>query len=354
MPQPPANPAPEPAPAPAPGPVPASQPPPARAADPLVDAFLEYLGTERGASPYTLRNYAQALQEFIAWHESTQGRLPDWPALARDTFRFHLRHLGRQSLSPSAIRLRFSALRTFYRFLQRRGLVDQLPIKDLALPRLPRRLVRFLSVEQMVALLEAPRRVAETEAAAAPASDGTPSAASHPGRRPDPTVPARDTAVLETIYSCGLRISELCGLRVADLDRPQALARIRGKGRKERVVPVGSHALRAIEAYWTELPRPPAADEPVFWRGRDEARPVPARTLQDRLKRYLLAAGLDPALTPHKLRHSFATHLLDAGADLRSVQELLGHAQLATTQVYTHVTTERLRQAYRAAHPRAR
>jgi integrase/recombinase XerC len=369
--EPPPNPAPTPPAAPA-GPAGPAAAPPAPASDPLLDAFLEHLATERGASTYTLRNYSQALQEFVRWHVQHQNRLPDWPAVTREVFRFHLRHLGRQSLSPSAIRLRFSALRTFYRFLQRRGLIDRIPVKDLALPRQPRRLVRFLSVEQMVALLETPRRLARSDSgceaqakakanAKAEARDGdaapprsSSGEASAPGRRVDSSVASRDTAVLELIYSCGLRISELCGLRVADLDRPQALARIRGKGRKERIVPVGSHALRALEAYWTELDRAPGAEDPVFWRGRDDPRPVPARTLQHRLKTYLLAAGLDPAITPHKLRHSFATHLLDAGADLRSVQEMLGHAQLATTQVYTHVSTERLRQAYHAAHPRAK
>lgn len=316
--------------------------------DPQVDEFLEHLASERGASVYTRRNYAQALAEFIAWYQGQYQRLPDWPALTREPFRFHLRHLGRLGLSPAATRLRFSALRTFYRFLMRRGRVAHLPVKDLALPKLPRRLVRFLSLGQMQALLAAPGRMAEAELQAAP------DAARKAGRRVDFTVPVRDTAILETIYSCGLRISELCGLRVADLDRPQAVARIRGKGRKERIVPVGSHAVRAIDAYWAFLGRVPGPEEPVFQRAAADPRPVPPRTLQHRLKGYLLACGLDPALTPHKLRHSFATHLLDAGADLRSVQEMLGHAQLATTQVYTHVTTERLLRAYEAAHPRAR
>ncbi len=314
--------------------------------DALIDAFLRHLDTERGASKYTVRNYSQALAEFATWHESQHRSAPDWIRIPREQFRFHLRHLGRLGLSPGATRLRFSALRTFYRFLMRRGLIEQNPLRELALPKLPRRLVRFLSVEQMQALLDAPRLVAQAELAAETGRRAK-------GRRPDLTVPERDTAILETIYSCGLRISELCGLRVADLDRPQALARILGKGRKERLVPVGGHALRAIETYWALLGRTPDDAEPVFWRGLDDPRPVPARTLQHRLKTYLLAAGLDPALTPHKLRHSFATHLLDAGADLRSVQEMLGHAQLTTTQVYTHVSTERLRRAYDAAHPRA-
>ncbi len=322
-----------------------SQPAPAA---PEVTAFLEHLATERGASVYTRRNYGHALAEFAGWYRGQQGAAPDWPALPREQFRFYLRNLGRQRLSPSAIRLRFSALRTFYRFLQRRGAVSQIPVKDLALPRLPRRLVRFLSVEQMVALLAAPARLA--------AGAGTDGDAPRParGRPTDRTVAARDTAILETIYSCGLRIAELSGLRGADFDRPQALLRVRGKGRKERLVPVGSHAVRALDLYWGEIGRPPGPGEPLFWRGWEDPRPVPPRTLQHRLKRYLRAAGLDPELTPHKIRHSFATHLLDAGADLRGVQELLGHAQLATTQVYTHVTTERLRRAYQDAHPRAR
>ena len=311
--------------------------------DPRVAAFFEHLATERGVSPYTLRNYRQAFAEFVQWYTAQRGQAPEWISLPREEFRFYLRHLGRQGLGPAATRVRFSALRTFYRFLLRRGQIAASPVRDLALPKPGRRLVRFLSIEQMQALLAAPARQTGGEDEGAPR-----------GRPLDPSVPARDTAILETIYSCGLRIAEMCGLRVEDLDVAQGLARVRGKGRKERLVPVGSHALRAIAGYWDTLKQRPSGSAPVFWRGQGDPRPVPARTLQQRLKGHLVAAGLDPALTPHKLRHSFATHLLDAGADLRSVQELLGHAHIATTQVYTHVTTERLRRAYDAAHPRAR
>lgn len=308
--------------------------------DTKVQGFLDHLSAERAVSPYTLRNYTQALVEFSAWHVAQHQRSPDWPQLPREEFRFFLRHLGRQGLSPAAIRLRFSALRTFYRFLLRRGHVTSTPIKDLSLPRLPRRLVRFLTIEQMQALLAAPSRES--------APDQKPK-----GRPVDPSVPARDIAILELLYSCGLRVSELCGLRVQDLDAQEAVVRVLGKGRKERMVPVGSHALRAMESYWLSLGKRPEPEQPVFWRAQDDPRPLPPRTFQHRLKGHLLAAGLDPKITPHKLRHSFATHLLDAGADLRSVQEMLGHAQLATTQVYTHVTTDRLRRAYDEAHPRA-
>jgi integrase/recombinase XerC len=156
-----------------------------------------------------------------------------------------------------------------------------------------------------------------------------------------------------TIYSCGLRISELVGLRVADVDWKEQLVRVRGKGRKERQVPVGEAALRAIGQYWSHLPARPAAGAPVFLSETRSRTPVSATMLARRLKSYLALAGLDPEITPHKLRHSYATHLLDAGADLRSVQELLGHAHLETTQVYTHISTDRLKKAYNAAHPRA-
>ena len=158
---------------------------------------------------------------------------------------------------------------------------------------------------------------------------------------------------MEVIYSCGLRVSELCQLRVGDLDWPEQMARVRGKGKKERLVPVGWPALDAIKDYWKRAGFAPAAEMPVFWANTKNIRPLSPRTVQLRLKKYLRSAGLDPKLSPHKLRHSFATHLLDAGADLRSVQELLGHAHLVTTQVYTHITTERLKKSYQKSHPRA-
>jgi integrase/recombinase XerC len=174
-----------------------------------------------------------------------------------------------------------------------------------------------------------------------------------PGRPLDAAACYRDAAILETIYSCGLRISELCGLRAEDIQWNEQLVRVRGKGKKERLVPIGAPALEAIRLYWQKLPVTPLGAQPVFWPAASKVRPLGPCILQRRLKRYLAIAGLDPAITPHKLRHSYATHLLDAGADLRSVQELLGHAHLVTTQVYTHVTTERLKRAYDQAHPRA-
>lgn len=329
---------------------PSPESPPAQPHDPLVEAFLTHLATDRGASAYTRRNYEQALREFGAWYQADRGTRPDWRALRRDDFRAYLRFLGRKAgtggqeagLSRAAVQLRFSGLRTFYRFLVRRGELAQTPVRQLALPRVPRRLPKFLTKEQMVTLLAAPlRQLAALRQAGEPVSAETEATA------------WRDAAILELLYSCGLRISELCNLRVEDLDWSGQAVRVRGKGRKERLAPVGAPALEAIRAYWRRLPTAPGVGAPVFLAGVSSRSPVLPRTVQLRLKQHLLTAGLDPALTPHKLRHSFATHLLDAGADLRSVQELLGHAHLATTQVYTHLTTERLKRVYDQAHPRA-
>jgi len=312
-------------------------------ADDWIDRFVQHLTVDRQASAYTVRNYTQALHEFHRWHERERRAAPDWTRLERDDFRAYLRHLGRNHLSRAATQLRFSALRTFYKFLVRRSVIANMPIKNIQMPKVKKRLPQFLTVQQMNDLLDAPAK------SAAPPPDRK----KHAGRPVEPEVPSRDQAILETIYSCGLRISELCGLRVEDVDFSEQTVRVRGKGRKERLLPIGETALKAIRAYWAALSNPPAGTEPVFLRSRKAAAPVSPSVLQRRLKRYLAAAGLDPRLTPHKLRHSYATHLLDAGADLRSVQELLGHAQLATTQVYTHVTTERLKKAHEESHPRA-
>jgi integrase/recombinase XerC len=243
-------------------------------------------------------------------------------------------------MSRAATQLRFSALRSFYKFLIRRGEAETSPIKNLQLPKLAKRLPQFLTAPQMLELLKAPlkelAKIQNASDAAVPESEYY-----------------RDAAILETIYSCGLRVSELCGLLAQDLNWTEQLARVRGKGKKERQMPIGAPALEAIRAYWGKMAHAPTGAMPVFLTDSEKLSPMYPRLIQLRLKRYLELAGLDPQLTPHKLRHSYATHLLDAGADLRSVQELLGHAHLVTTQVYTHVTTERLKKAYDEAHPRA-
>ena len=309
--------------------------------EPWTHQFLAHLATDRGASVYTQRNYRQALTEFLRWHHQQRAALPAWEKLERDDFRGFVRFLGRNRLSRAAMQLRFSALRTFYQFLIRRGAAQASPIKNLSLPKLERRLPKFLTRDQMEALLIAPFELLKN------------SKVKKAGRPVSQIAALRDVAVLETIYSCGLRVSEVCGLRAEDIDWGGQSVRVRGKGKKERHVPVGKPALMAIQDYWNTFKQPPVGASPVFL--AETRKPAPLRPLQlsRRLKKYLALAGLDPGLTPHKLRHSYATHLLDAGADLRSVQELLGHAHLVTTQVYTHVTTERLKKAYDAAHPRA-
>ena len=307
--------------------------------DAMVASFLDYLQTEAGASPYTWRNYRQALTEFSHWHEGERKQVPDWLRLKKIDFRAYLRFLGRGNLSRSAIQLRFSALRSFYKHLMRRGKLDASPIRDISLPKKEKRLPQFLTPGQMLKLLEAPLRELN--------------ATREEDEEVDPVPYLRDAAILEVIYSCGLRVSELCGLRVLDLDQAERLIRVRGKGKKERQLPIGKPALAAIAHYWAVLEHPPTGEMPVFLANPNDLRPVYPRLVQLNLKHYLEAAGLDPSLTPHKLRHSYATHLLNAGADLRSVQELLGHENLVSTQVYTHLTTGRLKKAYDAAHPRA-
>lgn len=305
-----------------------------------VGEFLRHLQSERCASQYTIRNYRQALSEFTDWFRCDRQQAPVWVQLERDDFRGYLRFLGRNHLSRAATRLRFSALRSFYRYLLRRGVLTASPIRNLSLPKLEKRLPQFLTPRQMVDLLNAPleelqrvRKASDTPDCAAPF--------------------LRDVAILETIYSCGLRISELCALRVEDIDWTGETVRVQGKGKKERIVPIGRPALTAIRTYWNQLAAEPTGPSPAFLADDCPPAAIYPRLIQMRLKRYLSIARLDPQLTPHKLRHSYATHLLDAGADLRSVQELLGHAHLVTTQIYTHLTTDRLKKAYDQAHPRA-
>lgn len=308
--------------------------------DVWVEEFCRHLTAERGVSEYTLRNYRQALVEFHQWHAQERKHAPAWPDLKPDDFRAYLRYLGRQNYSRAAIQLRFSGLRTFYRFLIRKGSVEFSPIRKLSLPKLEKRLPKFLTPQQMIDLLTAPMKALERLQQNEPAElDTTPF--------------LRDAAILETIYSCGLRVSEACGLLAEDIDWREQAVRVRGKGKKERLVPIGDPALKSIELYWHALKRSPHGKDPVFLANPATGKAMYPRLVQMHLKNYLQLAGLDPHLTPHKLRHSYATHLLDAGADLRSVQELLGHAHLVTTQVYTHLTTERLKRAYDDAHPRA-
>lgn len=305
--------------------------------------FYRFLIDEKDASVYTQRNYRQALDEFDKWYRKANVSPVRWAELERNDFRLFLRQLGRRELSQAAIRLRFSALNSFYKFLMRRGLVEASPVKGVTLPKPAKRLPQFLTIDQMIALLNAPEAEYNAERLA---KEGT-------SKKVRKALYLRDRAILETIYSCGLRIGEMCRMTVDEIVFGESVVNVQGKGKKERQVPIGRAALDAIQGYWQHLAKPPAIDEPVFFASETKRTPVYPRLVQMRLKKYLNACKLDATLTPHKLRHSYATHMLDAGADLRSVQELLGHSNLATTQVYTHVTTERIKRAYDEAHPRA-
>ena len=288
------------------------------------DAFFQFLEVERNVSPRTLVNYRHALAEF----RKTVPE-PAWRELTADHFRRYLFALSKREMARPTIRLHFAALRTFYKFLtQRHGLRDN-PLTEVQLPKLEKKLPLFLNAQQIDELLSAPLRVERQS-------------------RAPRWMPARDAAILELFYSSGLRLAELVALDVKDVDIFSESVRVLGKGRKERIVPVGAPALEAIQRY-----RQAARVEtgPLFL--SKVRRRIAAANVWLAVRRYLPHTSIPVRISPHKLRHSFATHLLDAGADLRSVQSLLGHASLSTTQIYTHVTTERLKKAYDHAHPRA-
>src|SRR3954468_12552332 len=253
-------------------------------ADNWLQKFLIHLATDRGASIYTQRNYRDALVEFIRWQVGERKSTPAWDTLQRDDFRAYLRFLGRNNLSRAAIQLRFSALRSFYKFLIRNGEVAASPIKNISLPKPEKRLPKFLTIRQLGDLLAAPAQELKRDS-----ENGEVEASAY----------LRDAAILETIYSCGLRVSELCGLRGADIDWHEQLVRVRGKGKKERIVPIGAPALEAIRTYWKHRNYEAIDDMPVFLAHPKKISPLNPRTIQLRLKKYLSIAGLDPSLTPH-------------------------------------------------------
>jgi integrase/recombinase XerC len=290
----------------------------------LVSEFLRFLAHERNASAHTVRAYESALEKI---REHIGGK--PWRACMAEDFRSYLYRLSKGEAARSYIRLQFSALRAFYKFLRARKKLRHNPAAEVRLPKLEKKLPIVLTRAQVEELLTAPLRVKKHGAAPA-------------------WMPLRDAAALELFYSSGLRLSELAALDVADVDLYTESVRVFGKGRKERVCPVGLPALEAIQRYRTAAN---VHSGPLFI--NKQRRRISARSIWLIVRRYLRFTSIPITISPHKLRHSFATHLLDRGADLRSVQALLGHASLSTTQIYTHVTVERLKKAYAAAHPRA-
>lgn len=293
--------------------------------------FLRYLATERNASDLTIKAYREDLFGLVDWLETTRGKIPRPDSLSPQELRAFQAALQEAGYARTTIARKLASLRSFYRFAIRQGIATENPAKPLRNPRQQRKLPLVLSTVEIGRLLSAP-----------PANE---------------VAGLRDRAILETMYSAGLRVSELVALRDGDLDESEQIIRVRGKGRKERISPLGSYAIKAIKRYRSKRTRHPQTESlvrkaPVFV--NRFGRILTTRSVGRMLEKHIATAGLDSRISPHSLRHSFATHLLDRGADIRSVQELLGHKSLATTQIYTHVSTANLRQVYERAHPRAR
>jgi len=286
--------------------------------------FLKYLKTEKNVSPHTERSYLSDLDQFFDYLGNT-----DLAAVDHKALRLFVAHLLKLKLKKSSIARKLAALRAFFKYLNRQGILSNNPARLIATPRQEKRLPSVLTADDALRLMDAP---------AAPAALHV-------------RTELRDRAVLETLYSTGIRASELIGMNHDDINRYDRLIRIRGKGRKERIVPLGAIALAAIDAYVDRQQRSPDSNAVFLGPG---GKRLTARTLQRILETYRKELGLQQKASPHTLRHSFATHMLESGADLRAIQELLGHASLSTTQRYTHVNLDALMEVYDKAHPKAR
>lgn len=282
-----------------------------------IEKFLRYLEIEKNYSTFTLLNYRGDLVDFNNFLKETPLEKVDYLNLRR-----YLAHLKQRNLKSRSIARRLSCLRSFFNFLCRDGYLNSNPTLSLTTLKLDKHLPSFLTEEEMIKLLQMP-----------------------PGKDERGL---RDRAILETFYSTGMRISELVGLNIDDVDFISGVAKARGKGKKERLVPIGEYALEAIRAYLGKRKKQSLA----LFLNKNGTR-LTTRGTRNIVGKYIRLASLSGGISAHSLRHSFATHLLDRGADLRSVQELLGHANLSTTQIYTHLTTEKLKRVYDKAHPRA-
>lgn len=336
----------------------------------ITEAFGSYLADERHFSPYTARCYGADLRQFVSFLSDEFGIVVDEKIEAEayrklsqraggaeptadvagqiapetitrlivqaepESIRGFLAHLADQNYSPATMARKIATLRSFYKWAYRRNLTSQNPMTLIRTPRQAKRLPKAITIEQVERLLSAPGE--------------------------NDTLGLRDRAMLETLYSTGIRVSELVGLEVDDLDLEHEALHVSGKGKKERLVPLGSHAINSIARYIQHVRNDPRYRD--AWAEGSKSRPLfinkhggrlSSRSVRRKLDKYLREVGLDPTISPHTLRHSFATHLLENGADLRSVQELLGHQSLSTTQVYTHVATQHVQEAYDRAHPRA-
>lgn len=290
----------------------------------LVEQFADYLGAERGFSINTVEAYTGDLRDFLRWLKPC-----DWKAAEKRQFRLWLVYLSQANYSAATIQRKLASLRCWYRLAVEEGWIASDPTAGLATPKGEKRLPVWLSQSEIQALLSAPDR--------------------------QDLIGMRDAAVLETLYGSGMRVAELVGMTLRDVPDDSGRIKVYGKGRKERIVYCGDPACQAIAGYVHEV-RPVLLDrakretDALWLNARGVG--ITARSIEDIVKLYAGRAGINKDVSPHKIRHTFATHLLEGGCDLRVVQELLGHADLKTTEIYTHVTTSHLERAYRAAHPR--
>ena len=311
-------------------------PPPRPAADDFVADYLDHLAKERDVSPHTVKAYDQDLREFTEFLGRYYGIGEwTWQGVDRIAMRGFLGHLSKRGLGKRSMARTLSAIRSFYKYLHRNEIVDVNPARAVGAPRLDKYLPGYLDRAQIDLLFQ----TAELRAAGGKFLD------------------VRNLAILELFYSTGMRLSELQGMNRGDIDVVTQQVKVRGKGRKERIIPVGDHAVRALRGYESKRDEllsaiGPKADRTAVFLGRSGKR-IGIRALQLAVTAFLRQIDEDAGLSVHSLRHTFATHLLDAGADLRAVQELLGHASISTTQIYTHTSIERLKQVYQKAHPRA-
>jgi integrase/recombinase XerC len=298
-------------------------------AQPLIGRFIHYLSLEKNVSPHTCRGYGKDLEQFESFLKSnrmvlTRAGEVDLTKADRLAIRSFLSFLHRKNRKSSIAR-KLSTLRSFYKYLVKEQIISSNPAKHVATPKLEKPLPSMLTVDEAFRLMESP------------ADDEKPQA-------------ARDRAILELLYSSGIRVSELVGLNLEHLDRDLGIVRVMGKRRKERIVPVGSKAIEALNAYLEERGQVEEKD-PLFLNSRGGR--LTSRSVGRLVKHYTGRSGIYRNISPHSLRHTFATHLLDSGADIREIQEMLGHASLSTTQRYTHLTLGKLMEVYDKAHPRS-
>lgn len=299
----------------------------------FIDGFLFYLQAEKNVSPHTVRNYQRDLFDGLTFFARELGRddhTLDPSEVTAALFRNYLADMRSRNKTGATISRRLSSWRSFYRHLCRESVLDDNPLRRINTPRREKKLPGFLPEEDMSQLVESPERSS--------------------------LLGCRDRAVLETLYGTGIRVSELVGINIGDVDFKRAVVKVTGKGNRERIVPLGEYALGSLNMY-IKRARPalmgkrPGRVNALFLNNRGGR--LTDRGVRWLIKRYTVLARIDPGTSPHTFRHSYATHMLDHGADLRAVQELLGHARLSTTQIYTHLSRERIRRVYDKAHPRA-